>query len=170
MGSFIPLEFLWSPQWSIMPCEGFLIRTGFLCPWCLLYLVEIHFLGVFLLQRVFGSSRTLLWPMWVRCGPWRLFKTFMYTWPYMPPKGFCTLRIFFSVEHLAIPRDLLRPRFPPHTNTNVRILRAYKSQVYPLHSNVLGFVAPPGHFTELIDNVRTCPHAHVWPVYSYDQQ
>jgi hypothetical protein len=68
------------------PMSYFFYRTWFLCPLCFYALWRFIFLEFLLLQWVFGSSWDLLWPMWVRCVPWRLFKTFVYTWTLRAPQ------------------------------------------------------------------------------------
>jgi len=54
IGSYIPFEVLRPPQWSIMPRESF-YHIWLLSPWCLLCLVEIHFLWSF-----FDSKQSLV--------------------------------------------------------------------------------------------------------------
>jgi len=152
---------------SLISCQ-FVYRTGLLCPMvCFIPCGDSFFFLFFWLQLVFGFSWDLLRPILFRCFPWRLFIYFFF---FLHLELMCHPRDFVPLESFSL-WGILRPHgiccasvVAQNTNSNFRILRVHESPVYPFtFGRYGGFVAPPEHFTERIDNIRTGPHAHVWP-------
>ena len=91
---FVPHWVLLYPMRSFDPLSGlscpvsFFYRTGRLCPMMpFMACVDSFSWNYFWLQGVLSSSWDLVWPMWVRCVPWRIFKTSVYIWTLCATQG-----------------------------------------------------------------------------------
>jgi len=92
----------------------------------------------------------------------RIFNTFVHSWTLCATQGVLYSWNLFPCEASCEPTGSVVPLLFRQTETVMSELymQAY-SQVYPLHSDILGSITPSEHFTARIDNVRTGPHAHV---------
>jgi hypothetical protein len=111
----------------------FLIALGVYAPGVFYALWTLNFLEFVLFQVVFGFSWDLLWLMWVLCDPWRLFKTFVYTWTLCATQGVLYPSDLFPCGAPCDPTGSVVPLLFPQTQIVMSEFYAPTSRRYTLY-------------------------------------
>jgi hypothetical protein len=134
MWSFIPYEVLWSPQWSVMPCEFFLSHWVFVPPGVFYALWRFILLKFFF----FYSTESLV-PHGIFYSPCgsaaslaEFFKTFVYIWTLCATQGVLYPRDLFPFELSCDPNGSVVPLLFHQTQIVLSQFYVHTSRRYAL--------------------------------------